>query len=47
MWVLSNLPHLVVWGAILTGVFFLLRKLRANKKTRKASRAKKAEDTQQ
>lgn len=47
VWVLSNLPHLVVWGAILTGVFFLLRKLRANKKTRKASRAKKSENTQQ
>lgn len=47
VWILSNLPHLVVWGAILTGVLFLLRKLRANKKTRKASRAKKNEDTQQ
>ena len=46
VWLLSNLPHLMIWGAILTGVFFLLRKLRI-KKPRKASRVKKNEDTQQ
>ena len=47
VWVLSNLPHLVVWGAILSGACFLLRKLRIKKKIRKAPRNKHGEDTQQ
>ena len=38
VWVLASSPYLVVWGGILTGGFFLLRRLRLPKPRKKAER---------
>ena len=38
VWLLSNLPHLIIWGILLTAAVVLLRKFRKKRKIKKAPR---------
>lgn len=38
VWVLANLPYILVYGGICTGLFFLLRRLRKKHKEKKATK---------
>lgn len=40
VWVLANLPYILVYGGICVGICFLLRRLRKNRKEKKATRNK-------